>query len=504
MKRSKHNLSYSNLDTLNMGQLVPIGVTEVLMGDTVQMGTRVLVRCSPMTTPPMHNVRMHVHHWFIPWRLVMTDWEDFITGGPDGDDETVFPTITLTNPAVSSLADHLGVPPGTYSPEVSALFFRAYGLTFNENYRDQDLVDPVPVSLASGPDSITNTSLLNVAWQKDRFTTARPWEQKGPAISVPIGTSTPVSFGGRMSRVYDAGTGGSYESLRAFPMTDGSNSVDMLGRRSTGSPAMSGAAAFTGDPETARWIGNEGLTGTVDLSSASLDMNELREGMALQRFAEARARYGSRYTEYLRYLGVRSSDARLQRPEYLGGGVELLNFSEVLQTAPGSGSVGDLYGHGIGSVRSNRFRRYFEEHGVILSLMYVLPETMYPQGLFKHWLRRTREDFWQQELQHIGQQEVDRREVYALASGTTFGYQDRYDEYRRSESQVHGEFRTTYNDWHFARIFAGPPGLNSTFIQANPAKRPFVDQVNDSLLVNVRHQIVARRLVAKTGTSFIL
>lgn len=495
MKRSKFNLSHHHLATFDMGQLIPIGVMEVLPGDTVQMASRALVRATPMATPPMHNVYMKIHHWFVPYRLVWVDWENFITGGPDGDDQSVFPTITLSNPAVCSLADYLGVPPGTYSPEVSALLFRAYALVCNENYRDQDLVSPLPISTASGADATTNTSLFNVAWQKDRFTTARPWEQKGPDVSISLGSSAPVNFTGSLAT-----------HTHTINLTSHAGSEIPVQVTGSGQPLgalnPSGITGVTGIQNASVGLGT--LAATADLSNATaVSVNELREAMALQRFAEARARYGSRYTEYLRYLGVRSSDSRLQRPEYLGGGTELLNFSEVLQTAPGSGSVGDLYGHGIGSVRSNRYRRFFEEHGVVLSVMYVLPETMYPQGLFKHWLRRTREDFWQQELQHIGQEEIDRREVYALASGSVFGYQDRYDEYRRMESQVHGEFRTTYNDWHFARIFSSAPGLNSTFVQANPAKRPFVDQANNVLLAAIKHQIVSRRLVSKTGSSFI-
>lgn len=217
----------------------------------------------------------------------------------------------------------------------------------------------------------------------------------------------------------------------------------------------------------------------------------------------------SRYTEYLAYLGVRSSDARLQRPEYLGGGRQSLQFSEVLQTASTAADedgVGQLYGHGIAGMRSNRYRKFFEEHGYIMTLAYVLPKTVYPQGLFPHWNRRVKEDFFQKELQHIGQAEVLMKEVYALGANpdSVFGYQDRYDEYRRSESSVHGEFRTTLNDWHFARLLAGEPTLNASFVSADPAKRAFQSQSTDTMLARITHQLVARRIVAAQGTSFIL
>jgi len=230
--------------------------------------------------------------------------------------------------------------------------------------------------------------------------------------------------------------------------------------------------------------------------------------MALQRYAEARSRYGSRYTEYLSYLGVRSSDARLQRPEYLGGGRETIQFSEVLQTAEGTNPVGELRGHGIAAARSNRYRRFFEEHGYIISLMVIRPKTIYAQGLFRTWNRRVKEDFWQRELQHIGQQEVLNKEVYAAHASPdgTFGYQDRYDEYRRSESRVSGEFRdTTLDYWHLARIFGSSPALNSSFVSSVPTKRIFAvtDPEVDSLYVTVKHSTQARRQVAKEGHSFI-
>ena len=181
----------------------------------------------------------------------------------------------------------------------------------------------------------------------------------------------------------------------------------------------------------------------VDMSAVSaVNIIALREAFAMQRYEEARARYGSRYTEYLRYLGVRSSDARLQRPEYLGGGKQTIQFSEVLQTAPGEDpGVGSMYGHGIAAMRSNRYRRFIEEHGYVITMLSVKPKTIYTQGLQRTWNRRTKEDFFQKELQHIGQQEILNKELYAKNSQPdgVFGFQDRYDDYRRAESRVSGE-----------------------------------------------------------------
>ena len=178
-----------------MGNLVPIGVLEVLAGDSIQQSTSALIRAAPLLAPVMHRVDVRIHHWFVPNRIIWEDWETFITGGPDGNDSSEYPTIDMggSGAAVGSLADYLGVPTGVANLEVSALPFRAYNLIFNEWYRDEDLVSELALSLASGADSTTATDLVNCAWEKDYFTSARPWEQKGPDITVPLGTSAPVS-----------------------------------------------------------------------------------------------------------------------------------------------------------------------------------------------------------------------------------------------------------------------------------------------------------------------
>lgn len=475
MKRSKFSLSNYNLLSCNMGSLVPIGITEVLPGDTIQQNTNLLVRFSPLLAPVMHPVHARVSHWFVPHRLVWEDWEDFITGGPDGMDASVFPTITLANGGVplGGLANYLGVPASVSSLAVSALPFRAYAMIWNEWYRDQDLQTPLVIDRTSGADSTTNTTLQNCCWEKDYFTSARPWEQKGPSISIPLGSTAPVSmFEGAAPRTLERDTA------------------------AAGSPAVVVEAG----------VADADLSWVADLSTATAaTVNLLREAMALQRFEEARARYGSRYVEYLRYLGVRSSDARLQRPEYLGGGQQTIQISEVLQTAEGTDPVGELRGHGIGAVRSNRYRRFFEEHGYILTLMSVKPKTVYMQGLARHWNRRTKEDYWQKELQHIGQQEILNKEIYVDAANEegTFGYQDRYDEYRRQESRVTGEFQSTLDFWHFARNFGSEPALNATFVSAVPTEEPFAVPSTDVLYVMARHSIQARRMVAAKGSSFI-
>lgn len=501
MKRSKHSLSNYKLLTGDMGELIPVGCLEVLPGDSIQHASSVLTRISPLLAPVMHPTTVRVHHFFVPHRLVWEDWEDFITGGPDGFDASVFPTIDLSYTAGSpdtgsgitgELADYLGCPTKIDGLEVSALPFRAYALIFNEFYRDQDLVSELTIDLTAGADTTTNTELQNIAWEKDYFTSARPWTQKGPEITIPLAGEAPI-------------TGIGIDGNHVWDKTSGV--VNTTGGQITATNTNGG-----------RWDSNDirikqDATNTdypdikADLSGVTAaNINDVRLAFALERYEEARARYGSRYTEYLRYLGIRSSDARLQRPEYLGGGKQTLQFSEVLQTAEGTNPVGELRGHGLGALRSNRYRKFFEEHGTIVSLLSVRPKTMYMQGLNKMWNRRTKEDFWQRELEHIGQQEIANKELYAAHTTPdgVFGYQDRYDEYRRQESSVAGEFReSTLNFWHLAREFASDPTLNDTLVTSVPSKRIFAEQTQDSLWMMVNHSIQARRMISATGTSYI-
>lgn len=505
MKRSKHSLSHYKLTSLKMGQLVPVGLVHVNPGDTFQHATSALLRCTPLVTPPMHPVHVKLHHWFVPHRLVWDNFQDFITGGPDGMDASVFPTITFPKASLlpDTLMDHLGITVATGGTvndlTVSALPFRAYALIFNEWYRDQDLVTKLVISKAAGNDTTTSTTLQNSAWEKDYFTTSRPWTQKGPVVTIPLTGTAPL-------------LGISIADGTAL----GAPGVQTRGTTAAGDRTAGGGHGTFNTPFFDAQAGTPIGAGIrpqlfADLSGATAtDIDTLRKAFAVQRYEEARARYGSRYTEYLSYLGVRSSDARLQRPEYLGGGKQTIQFSEVLQTGGtstgASTGVGTLAGHGISAMRSNRYRRFFEEHGYVISLMSVVPRTIYAQGIDRHWYYSVKEDFWQKELEHIGQQQVNLGEIYGdtATPKNVFGYNDRYDEYRRMESRIAGQFRITLlNNWHFARIFGSAPTLNASFVVSDPTFRPFADQTNDNILAMISHSIQARRLVSKIGNSFI-
>lgn len=493
-KRNKFSLSYYKLFTCKMGYILPIGLIEVIPGDTIRHATGLFMRLAPMLAPVMHPCHVTIHTWYVPHRLIWDEFEDFITGGPDGLDTSVFPTVTAPSGgfAVGSLADYLGVPPKVGGLEVSALPFRAYNLIYNQWYRDQDLEDEIPFSTDSGPDTKTALNLMRGDWERDIFTTARPWPQKGMPVTVPVNAASgsAIVSNGQQVSFRDIDRAGVNQYLNQTG-TVAATSYGPLGTVIPGQTPPFSAARLGFGSQTGLKLDSDNLTVSID---------QLREAFALQRFEEHRAMYGSRYVEYLRYLGIKASDARLQRPEYLGGGRQTIQFSEVLQTAEGTNPVGTLRGHGIASMRSNRYRRFIEEHGYILSFLLVRPKSIYMQGVPRTWLRRVKEDFWQKELEHIGQQEVYTQELYAAADkDKVFGYQNRYDDYRQQWSSVSGEFRDILNYWHMAREFANEPVLNADFISAVPTERIFAAQQNDQLYCLANHSIQARRLMSRFG-----
>lgn len=501
-KRSKFSLSNYKILSMKMGFVVPVNLLEVLPGDTVQLSTGIFMRLAPMIAPVMHPVHMTVQHFYVPARILWNGFEDFITGGEDGMDASVPPTVTIT-PAQSDLADYLGLPLGK-ALTVSALPFRAYASIWNNYFRDQDLQAELAISYDSGPDSTTSRTLQRAAWQKDYFTTARPWPQKGPAVTIPVDMGSAgmptLTFSGSLA---DRSVSGPFTVVPNGVERQQATLVSQFGtpKWSAGSHEVD----ITG--LTGLNLNNGSVTGTIDYKPGqagigSIDVSALREAMSYQRFEEHRSLFGSRYEDYLRYLGVRPQDARLQMPEYLGGTSQTIQFSEVLQT--GGDQVGQLYGHGISAMRSRRVRRFIPEHGYLMSLLYVRPIPVYAQGVDRLWTRETKLDYWQREMEHIGQQEVYNREIYAdgtAADAEIFGFQNRYDEYRRGVNSIAGEFRTTQDYWHMARIFANRPTLNGDFVSSNPTDRIFQasESLSDQLYVMAQNNVVARRLVSRNG-----
>jgi len=486
MKRYKHGLSNYQLTTCKMGQLIPVGLLEVLPGDTVQQSTSALIRVAPMVTPTMHPVQVRFHHFYVPNRIILDTWEDFITGGPQNDDPITLPTQT-SSATPKTLSDHLGVPP-VDGLQYSLLPTYAFNKIYNEYYRDQDL---------QAERSQNDNSIPLIAWGKDRFTGARPWPQKGPAITIPITGNAPV---------ISTNQGGP-----TFKFQGGESDIGLKSENSGNQDTAKWSTSVLDFDNNAEW---DRTDLEADLSNLdAVDIRDFRKAFALQRYSEARARYGSRYTEYLRYIGVRSSDARLQRPEFLGGGKSTIAFSEVLNTTssidaePTLDDLGHMAGHGIVGVKSNKYRRFFEEHGFVISLMSIRPKIIYANGLDKKFSRVVKEDYYQAELAQIGQQEVFENEIRADADtgNTIFGYTDRYSEYKGQESRVSSEFRDTINYWHLAREFATAPVLNEAFIQCNPSDRIFADQTGtDQFWCMINHKITARRMVPTSPASRII
>lgn len=482
MKRNKFSLSNYKLLSMDMGLLVPINWYEVLPGDTFQQNTSALIRVAPMVAPVMHPVRVRIHHWFVPNRLIWDSFEDFITGGDDGNDATVPPKIQCGTVGETSLGDYLGITPHAYGGalEVSALPFRAYNKIYNNFYRDQDLTTEVAEDDGDGVDTTSNLLIQRPCWEKDYFTTSRPWTQKGSGVTIPLGTTASVE---------PTGTGPSFKFGGGTAGQLAKNGSDANIKWAAGADAQSGAMTWN-DPQL-----------YADLSSATgIDIADLRLALAIQRYQEARGKYGSRYVEYLRSLGVRSSDGRLSLPEYLGGGRQTIQFSEVIATAEGTSTeVGDLKGHGIAAMKTNRYRRFFEEHGIVMTLMSVVPKTIYTNQLHRGWFRTVKEDYYQRELAMIGDQEIYNKEIksnHATPEGV-FGYQARYDEYRSLPSSIAGEFRSTLNYWHMGRIPATDPALNSTFVQCVPTDRIYASTSTDPLYVFANHSIQGRRAMQR-------
>lgn len=486
MNRSKHSLSYSKKLSANMGMLVPAGLVEVLPGDTFQHAISALMRVSPLLTPVMHRCDVRFHTFFVPNRLVWDNWEPFITGGDDGLDDSVFPTMNTgeAGVAVGSLMQHLGVPAGVPNLEVSALPVRAAQLCYNEWYRDEDLIPLVTVSKADGLDTTTSKVMQNICWQKNYYTSARLTAQKGPAVSIPLAGNAPID---RVATKYgvmvDIASGATVNSgPNAFHLRNSGN----IGSWATTS-SQGGGTNMTYDPVDSL---------IADLSDVTaVNINDLRVAAAIQRYEENRSRYGSRYTELLRAWGVRSSDARLQRPEYLGGINDVLTFSEVLGTS--DDNLGQMGGHAITAARGRPYRSFFEEHGFIITFMSVRPKMELMQNLFKHWNRRTKFDFYTPELANLGQEQVLNKEVYAAhpQPDGVFGYQDKDDSYRRMEAQFSGEFTTTLKDWHMGQEYLTPPALNADFVKCVPTTRIYASSNTDQLYVMMKHHIQARRKV---------
>lgn len=481
MKRYLHDLSFQHSLSLDMGVLVPIGAIDVLPGDTFRHAAAALARVAPMAAPVMHDVELRIHNWYVPNRILWDNWEEFIVGNEAA---ATYPTLSAANATEAALLDHLGIEPIT-GVSVDALPVRAYNLIWNEFYRDQDLSTALTISTGDGPDTTTDIGLKRVAWGKDYFTTARANPQQGTAVS--------VGFSAGEAPIKNLYTPEAVTNTsRAVINTDGT-----LGTAAAidNSALYAKRASATSGSDVSPMV-------VADLTAATggIDINDLRNAISLQRIAEAREFFGSRYVDYLRWYGVNPRDGRLDRPEFLGGGRQKISFSEVLATAETGTSVdvGDMYGHGIAGVRQRPIRKMFEEHGWFISVMFIRPKGVYQNGIPRRFLRTDPTDFWHRELELLPWQAVDELEIYGAGTpGTVFGYVPRYDDYREVMNYVSGTFRGgTEEDWTLAREFASAPTLNESFITCTPSDRIYQDTSMPEILATVQHSIRAKRLVS--------
>lgn len=453
-KRTPFNLSHDRKFSTQFGQLTPILAEEIVPGDTWNIDTELMVRLAPMLAPIMHRINATVHYFYVPNRIIWDGWEDFITG----EKADLPPMVSLTEMEKGQLGDYLGVPPGVWSTtalKISQLPFRAYWKIVNEFYRDQNLQDEIDIENLQDLDYKT---LFQRAWMKDYFTSCLPFAQKGDPVNAPL-TVNPA-----------------YRPYTEAFRTDGS-------QNDTG-PLRSTDGIVTLNTDGTGQMRLENLMNTVQ---GSMDINDFRLAHRVQRWLERQARSGSRYIEtLLSHYGLAPNDARLQRPEFLGGKVVPISVGTVhskdgnqsAQEGDLNQPLGTMAGTGLGVGRTGSIRSKFTEHGWIMGFVSIMPITAYQQGIHRKYLRDDKFKYFWPEFANLGEQPVFNKELILADDPAlwedTFGYQSIFSEYKYLNSSVHGDFHDNMDFWHAGRKFdpASPPALNEEFIRCD------ADEVN--------------------------
>lgn len=497
--RSKFDRSCGYKTTLDAGYLIPVFYDEVLPGDTKRLNTTFFGRLSTPLTPFMDNVFLDYHLWFVPRRLIWNNWQKFMGEQVNKDDSIDFLLPECKAPSGGfpryGLADYFGVPPAVDGISMDTGYLRSYNIVWNEWYRSEQLQNSVEVPLDDGPDDFSKFNLLKRGKQFDYFTSCLPSPQKGPGVELPLGTTAPVR-----NAEYDVST-------RFSPIWRNPNGAMPSNTLSTVSDGSTYFRSLTNGPTN----GQAFLNLEVDLSTATAaTINTLRQAIAKQQFLERDARYGTRYIELIySHFGVHSPDARLQRPEYLGGGTTRLNINQIAQTSETTETSpqGNLTAYGTLASTGNGFTRSFTEHGVIIGLVSIRADLNYQQGIDRTFSRKTRYDFYWPSFAHLGEQAVLNKEIYAQGTEEdekVFGYNERYAEYRYKPSLITGKLRSsdpqTLDSWHLAQNFGNLPTLSSQFIEENPPiKRVIAVQDEPEFLLDCYHEFYDIREIPVYG-----
>lgn len=477
--RSSFRIESTHKTTLDSGKLIPIYCEEVLPGDSFNLSATLFARLATPIVPIIDNLYLDTFFFFVPNRLVWENWQKFCGErlSPADSIDYVVPKIGVnaSQATVGSIFDYFGIPGAgqlTGGLAINALPFRAYNLIWNEWFRDQNLQSPATVVTNDGVgDGPGYYKLLRRGKRHDYFTSCLPWVQKGPSVPLPLGSRAPVLTDGSAD----------YPSWGGVPPLKFRNA-------STGATISNSGDLGIGT-DSKLYYNASGITGGVgslypanlyaDLSAATAaTINQIRQAFQIQRLLERDARGGTRYTEVVRsHFGVISPDARLQRPEYLGGGTTPVNITPIAQTqATGADGtpLGNLAAFGT-AVARNGFTQSFTEHGHVIGLCSIRADLTYQQGVHRMWFRKTRYDYYWPVFAMLGEQAVLNQEIYATGTATdeqVFGYQERWAEYRYKPSMITGMLRSTYSQpldvWHLAQEFGSLPTLNSTFIEDNP------------------------------------
>ncbi|AXL14612.1 major capsid protein [Microviridae sp.] len=470
IQRSSFDRSHGVKTTFDGGQLIPFFVDEVLPGDTFNCRTSGFARLATPIYPVMDNMYLETFYFAVPLRLIWDNFQKMMgeQDSPGDSTDYIIPTVTSPDPGgylENSIFDYLGLPTKVPGLTHSALFLRAYNLIWNEWFRDQNLQIPATVLTDDGPDDLSHYFMRKRGKRHDYFTSSLPWPQKGDAVDIPIGQSAPVVSTG--------------DNSPKFGSQDGTITDNYLTMQSGGGIGYQPDTILAVNPV----VWNDPSL-EVDLSNATAaTINQLRQAFQIQKMYERDARGGTRYTEIIRaHFNVLSPDARLQRPEYLGGGSTPINITPIAQTAPdyqqqGEGSVGALGGMGTTSFSGHGFSKSFTEHCIVMGFCNVRADLTYQQGLNRMWSRQDRLDFYWPALALLGEQEVLNKEIYAQGDAVpeddmVFGYQERYAEYRYKPSTIHGEFRSNaaqpLDAWHLSQDFENLPTLSDEFIKDSP------------------------------------